>query len=341
MKIIKLPGLIDCHVHLREPGSTQKENFKTGSQAAIAGGITSLIDMPNNPLPTTTLKRLKQKIKLAQKKAFCPIHFYFGANNKNYFQFQKNNNYAKGLKVYLDHTTGPLLVKDLKVLEQIFLHWSSTLPILVHAEDSTIAKAISLAYLYNRKLHLCHVSLASEITLIKKAKKKGLKITCEVTPHHLFLTKKDLHKLGSFGMMRPPLRSQKDVNALWANLQYIDCFATDHAPHTKNEKMSNNPPNGVPGLETALPLLLTAVNQKRLKLKDIIEKYYHNPAKIFNISNPPNTHIEIDLTRKWTIDNKKLFTKCGWSPFAGRKVKGMIVRTFIKGKKVYEEEQAF
>lgn len=337
MKLIKLPGLIDSHVHLRDPGATQKEDFQTGTQAAIAGGITTVIDMPNNPQPTTSLKRLNQKIKLAKKKAFCQVFFYFGADKNNFKQFPKVKNKVKGLKIYLDHTTGPLLIEDLATLEKHFCLWPKELPILVHAEDSTMLKVLGLVTFWNRTVHFCHVSQAAEIEIIKKAKKIGLPITCEATPHHLFLTKDDLKHLGAFGMMRPPLRSKKDVSALWKNLSYIDCFATDHAPHTKAEKESQNPPSGVPGLETALPLFLTAVKKGRLSLKDILLRFHDNPARIFKIKTSENTYIEVDLKKKWKINNKDLFTKCRWSPFNGKQVQGKVISVFIAGKKVFED----
>lgn len=335
--LIKLPGLIDCHVHLRDPGATQKEDFQTGTKAAIAGGITTVIDMPNNPQPTTSLKRLNQKIKLAQEKALCQIFFHFGAAKNNFKQFSKIKNKVKGLKIYLDHTTGPLLIDDLKTLNKHFLLWPKELPILVHAEDSTVLKVLGLVAVWNKPVHFCHLSQATEIEIIKRAKQKGLPITCEVTPHHLFLTKSDLKYLGAFGIMRPPLRTKKDVAALWKNLKVIDCFATDHAPHTIEEKKSQNPPNGVPGLETALPLLLTAVKKGQLTLDDLVLRYFKNPARIFKIKTNDNTYIEVDLKKKWKINNKNLFTKCRWSPFNGKQVQGKVISVFIAGKKVFED----
>lgn len=336
MALIKLPGLIDCHVHLRDPGAIHKEDFKIGTKAAVAGGITTVCDMPNNPTPTTTLHRLNEKIRLAKEKALCQIFFHFGADQNNFNQFSKIKNKVKSLKVYMDHTTGSLLIEDLGVLTKIFQTWPKNLPITVHAEDATMLKVIGLINLWGNQVHFCHISQASEIEMIKKAKRLGLPITCGVTPHHLFLTEKDYKQLGPFGMMRPPLRSKKNVESLWKNLKFIDCFETDHAPHTKKEKKSKNPPNGVPGLETALPLLLTAVSKGKLTIKDIILRYFKNPAKIFNIKQGRDTYIEIDLNKKWQIRNKNLLTKCGWSPFDGWKVQGKAMRVFIKGRKVFE-----
>lgn len=339
-KLIKLPGIIDAHVHLRDPGATKKEDFYTGTCAALAGGVVTVIDMPNNPFPTTSLRALRRKEKLAAQKCVCNYGFYFGASNRNWSLNKAASQKTFGLKIYMDHTTGPLLIEDLKVLENHFRTWPKEKPILVHAEDATLAKAIGLALTYKKWLHVCHVSQASELELIKMAKKIGGKITCEVTPHHLFLTKKDGKCLGSLGKMRPPLRTKEDQQALWwgINNGWIDYIATDHAPHTIKEKRSNNPPNGVPGLETMLPLLLTAVAQKRLSLRRLTELTSLNPAKLLNIK-LKNCWIEVDLDKIWIIEDRELKTKCGWSPFAGWKVKGKLVRVFIKGKKVFEDGQ--
>lgn len=342
-KLVKLPGLIDIHVHLREPGATQKEDFYTGTLAALAGGITTVIDMPNNPSPTTSIKSLKEKINLAKKKALCNCYFYFGADNHNWNQYkilEKNKSWLKikGLKIYMDYTTGPLLVENLEILKNHFKFWPKNLPILVHAEDATILKAIQLGQIYKKRLHLCHISQASELEIIKWAKKKGLEVTCEVTPHHLFLNQNDEKKLGSFGQMRPPLRTKKDNKALWKALQdgLIDCIASDHAPHTLKEKKSENPPNGVPGLETMLPLMLTAISQKKLTLERLIELLSTNPAKIFGIAQDKNTFTKVDLSEEWVIENKNLKTKCGWSPFAGWKVKGKVINVYLQGHQVFK-----
>jgi len=333
-KIIRLPGLIDIHVHLREPGATQKEDFYHGSLAALAGGITTVIDMPNNPSPTTSIKSLKKKISLAKKKSLCNCFFYLGANQTNWRRHHLiNNPLLKGLKIYLDHTTGPLLVKDLAVLKKHFQFWPKKLPILVHAEGSSILKAIQLATIYKKRLHLCHLSSAEELDIIRWAKKQGLPISCEVTPHHLFLNQEDEKKLGSLVLVKPSLKSKKDNEILWQGIRngLIDCLASDHAPHTLREKQSLTPPSGVPGLETMLPLMLTAVWQKRLTLTRLIKLLFLNPARIFNIKRNDD-YVEIDPYQEWTIENNTLKTKCGWSPFAGWQVKGKIIKTICHGK---------
>jgi len=337
-KFLKMPGLIDTHVHFRDPGGTQKEDYFTGSRAAIAGGFTTVLDMPNNPQPTITLSALRQKINSAKKNALCRIYFYFGADQNNLSESSKVKNLVKGLKIYMDHTTGPLLIESLNILENHFRLWPKRLPILVHAEDATILKAILLAQVYQKRLHLCHITQASELEIVRWAKKKGYKITCEVTPHHLFLNKSNEKELGPLGMMRPPLRTKEDNKALWQVLNegLIDIIATDHAPHTLEEKKSANPPNGVPGLETALPLLLTAVSQKRISLNLIEKLLYENPRKIFAIEPSKNTFIEVDLNEKWEIKNENLYTKCGWTPFAGFKVQGRLKRVVFQRREVFK-----
>lgn len=340
MSLTQLPGMIDVHAHLRDPGATAKEDFYSGTCAALAGGVTLVLDMPNNPVSTVSLSALKEKEKIAQKKAVCDYGFIFGASQiDNTSEFKKIISRVCALKIYMDQTTGTLLVEKLAVLETIFKKWESAKPIMIHAEDATLAKAISLGYLYKRRLHCCHISLGEEVELIKRAKEKGMKITCEVTPHHLFLTEKDGKKLGPFGVMKPSLRTQQDVDALWKGIKegVIDIVATDHAPHTKEEKESSKPPFGVPGLETALPLLLTAVQQRRITLEKVIELYCENPRKIFNLPKQKKTFIEVDLKQKWEIKNENLQTKCSWSPFNRWVVYGKVEKVILRGKTVFEK----
>lgn len=335
-KIVILPGLIDVHTHLREPGATQKEDFETGTKAAIAGGYTAVLDMPNNPIPTVSKQSLDQKIKLAIGRIYCNVGFHFGATPKNYQTFQKVKNKVFGLKVYMNHTTGDLLMEDEKALGNVFKNWPYPKPILVHAEGETLKKAINLAKKYRQKLHICHVSLKQEIELIKQMKQEGIDISCEVSCHHLFLADRDAERLGPYGMMRPPLSSEKDRQALWNNLDIVDMIASDHAPHTKEEKESSTPPNGVPGLETSLALLLTAVNEGKLTIEKVIELTSTNPRRIFGIPQQAKTYVEVDLDEQFRISNQQLFTKCGWTPFEGMEVRGKIKRVVLRGKVAFD-----
>jgi len=232
---IKLPGLVDVHVHLREPGALQKEDFETGTKAAIAGGYTQILDMPNNNPPTVSEKALDDKIARAQNRIWCDLGFNFGATTVSIKYFDKVYKKSFGLKIYMNKTTGPLLIDGLKERNQIFRSWKSELPIMVHAEGETVNVAIELAKKYKRKLHVCHITF-DQINSIEKARKIGVKITCEICPHHLFLNKNDLKSLGSLGVMKPPLLSKNDQQEIWSNLGKIDMISTDHAPHTLEEK---------------------------------------------------------------------------------------------------------
>lgn len=337
--ILKIPGMIDAHVHLRDPGAIHKEDFYTGTCAALAGGVTVVLDMPNNPSPTITREALIEKAEIAGKKAVCDYSFYFGASQENFGEYKRVSEDVCGLKIYLDNTHGPLLVDDLLTLTKHFEYWSSVRPVCVHAEDSSVAKVSGLVAAYRKPTHFCHVSQAVEISLIKAAKENGLPVTCEVTPHHLFLTQEDEALLGPYGKMRPPLGTKRDQRALWQAVSsgVVDIIASDHAPHTRKEKKGANPPFGVPGLETTLPLLVTAVSQGRLSLERLIELTSINPARIFGLkTNNQDTYIEVDLNEEWVIDNTTLKTKCGWSPFSGYKVKGKIKAVYLRGTKVFE-----
>ncbi|OGE18762.1 hypothetical protein A3J19_01500 [Candidatus Daviesbacteria bacterium RIFCSPLOWO2_02_FULL_41_8] len=342
-KIIKLPGLIDPHVHLREPGATQKEDFETGTKAAIVGGYTCVLDMPNNPLATASPEALQEKMDLAKKRIYCDVGFHFGASGKSVQYFQEVFGKVFGLKVYMNQTTGDLLMEDDSTLETVFSAWPKDLPVLVHAEGNTLQKAIDLAKKFGNRLHVCHISLAKEIELIKQAKESGLNLSCEVSCHHLFLTDDDVKRLGPYGLMKPPLSSKEDQDILWQALVdgTIDMIASDHAPHTKAEKEGEKPPYGVPGLETTLPLLLTAVNEDRLTIERLIELTSTNPRKVFGIPEQEETYVEVDMGENWTIDDKNLQTKCGWTPFVGMQVTGKVKKVVLRGKVVFDGQTIF
>ncbi len=341
-KIVKLPGLIDTHVHLREPGATQKEDFETGTKAAIAGGYTIILDMPNNPIPTINPEALEQKINLAKGRIYADLGFHFGATPTSSQYFEDVKDKVFGLKVYMNHTTGDLLMEDRSALEDVFSKWPKGKVLMVHAEEETLKKAINLAKTYKSQIHVCHISLASEVEQVRNAKKEGMDISCEVSCHHLFLTGKDVQRLKTYGMMRPPLSSEEDRQALWEGIKdgTIDTIASDHAPHTKQEKENSEKiVNGVPGLETSLPLLLNAVNEGKLTIEKVIEITSTNPRRIFNIPEQPDSEVEVDLDEEYKIDSKNLYTKCGWTPFEGMKVKGRIKKVTLRGKVVFDQGQ--
>ncbi|TSC88062.1 MAG: hypothetical protein G01um10147_293 [Microgenomates group bacterium Gr01-1014_7] len=336
-KKITLPGLVDVHTHLREPGATQKEDFETGTKAAAAGGYTVILDMPNNPIPTVSPQALDQKIALATGRIYCDLGFHFGATKDSTKHFNLLKNKIFGLKVYMNHTTGDLLLEDGHILEEVFSRWPKGKIIMVHAEGETLIKAINFAGKFKSRLHVCHIATKQEIELIKKAKKQGLDISCEVSCHHLFLTEEDAKSLGPFGKVRPPLATEEDRKSLWDNLDSIDMIASDHAPHTKEEKNGPNPPNGVPGLETSLPLLLTAVSEGRLTIEKLIELTNENPRRIFNIPDQPDTFIEVEFTKPYILNPIPLFTKCHWTPFEGMEVRGRVKRVILRGQIVFED----
>ena len=331
--MITLPGLVDVHVHLRTPGQTHKEDFLTGTSAALAGGFTTVFDMPNNKIPVTTPKLLEEKIKLAQGEAVSDIGFHFGSLGNNIEEFEKVKTKVMGLKLYLNETTGNFLINT-ETLSKIFDAWNGG-PILVHAEDDAVSEVIRNSERTKKQTHFCHISLQSDLEQIMNAKEKGLPISCGVTPHHLFLTQKDAEKLGPYGKMKPYLKSEKDVEFLWNNLSEIDVIESDHAPHTIEEKDSKNPPFGVPGLETTLPLLLTAVHEGKLEINDIKRLCHDNPNKIFKIPKQDSL-VEVDENEEYEIQNENLFTKCGWSPFAKRKMYGRVKKVTLRSTTVFE-----
>ena len=314
-----MPGLVDAHVHLREPGMEYKEDFYTGTAAALAGGVTMVLDMPNT-LPVATE--------------------------------------ACGLKIYVNETFGSLRIDELGLMHQLFRTWAETAdkvgyrtstrpggvgPIAVHAEDLMVPVCLCLSELYGVPLHVVHVSRRSEIELLRRAKDLGQSVTCEVTPHHLFLSQEDAERLGPLGDMRPRLGSPDDVAALWENLDVVDIFATDHAPHTLDDKGIVSPvddlPPGVPGLETMLPLLLTAVDQGRLSLEDILERCIDAPRRVYGLPLQQDTYIEVDIDTVFQLSNSSVRSKCGWTPFAGMDVVGRVERVVLRGDTVYDGGQ--
>jgi carbamoyl-phosphate synthase/aspartate carbamoyltransferase/dihydroorotase len=331
-----LPGLIDPHVHLREPGATHKEDWDSGTAAALAGGFTAVLAMPNTTPPITDADSLALVEQAASGKARCDYAQYLGAGPENAAELAALAQRAAGLKMYLDQTFGPLRLDDMTLWMEHFARWPRRMPIVAHAESRSMAAVILLAVLYDRPVHIAHVSLREEILLIRLAKEKGLPVTCEVAPHHLFLTAEDIPALGSGrGEVRPRLASPVDRDALWANLEVIDCFATDHAPHTLEEKDGPNPPPGFPGLETALPLLLTAVSEGRLTLDDLVARMHTNPRRIFGLPEQPETWVEIDPQAEWEIRAAELHSRCAWTPFEGWKVRGRVQRVVLRGREVY------
>lgn len=334
---ISLPGLIDPHVHLRDPGQTHKEDFLTGTSAALAGGFTTVMDMPNNAEPITTLARLEAKIASAESQTVSDIGFHFGTLGDNLDEFEKVIDKVKGLKIYLNVTTGGFII-DKSKLAQIYEAWPAGKPILLHAEDDVSDLVLSTLKQIPKATHMCHVSNRAELELVIKAKDAGLPITCGVTPHHLFLTDKDAERLGGFGMVKPFLKPAMDQKFLWDHLDYIDLIESDHAPHTKSEKQGTPPPFGLPGLETTLALMLTAEAEGKLNRQQLLDRLRNNAARIFNIPPDDTTSVRFEMNEQ-IISGDNLQTKAGWTPYADKHVVGKVSKVTIRNEVVYEDGQ--
>ncbi len=357
------PGGIDPHVHLRDPQSPQKEDFYTGTCAALAGGYTTVFDMPNysNP-PTTTAVAYAQKIEIAQKKSVCNWWLHFGATQTNHLEVEKCN--PPSMKAYLGETDSPLTFESIESLLVHFEKFPKDKAICVHAEDldalryfakrfganarysqarpSVVAQAAAsrvaiLASYFNRRVHLCHATTALEITQIRI----NMNSTVEVTPHHLFLDSSFEEKILDFHHVKPPLRSKEEVAGLWQNLHLIDCIGSDHAPHTIEEKKSGA--SGYPQLDTTMPLMLWALKKKLIEVNDIVRLCADGPAKIFGLENRGAIKVGnyadlaiYDLSKKWKVRNSDLFTKCGWSPYEGMELGARPLKVFVNGRIAFE-----
>ncbi len=375
-----LPGLIDDQVHFREPGLTHKETIATGSKAAVAGGITSFIEMPNTQPQTTTIERLEEKFKIAEESSLANYSFMFGGTNDNLEEIKKvDPKTTAALKLFLGSSTGNMLVDDEKVLEKIFQE--SPLLIAAHCEDEetiqrnlkecverygddipvelhpkirseeacyiSSSKAVALAKKTGARLHVFHISTAKELSLFDSKKAlKDKKITAEVCIHHLWFNDQDYAKKGTFIKWNPAVKTKKDQEALLKGLldDKIDVIATDHAPHTKEEKKNvyTKAPSGGPLVQHALPALLQMYHQEKISLEKIVEKMCHNPAILFQIEKRGFIRegykadlVIVDLNAPWAVQPNNTIYKCGWSPFEGTTFKSRVTHTFVNGNLVY------
>ena len=339
--MLELPGLIDPHVHLREPGHTHKEDFDSGTAAALAGGFTTVLAMPNTDPPLTDASSFGTAQAAAKANARCDYGLFLGAGEGNVAIGAELGAQACGLKVYMDQTFGELRMQSLPALIEHFKRWPGSRPITCHAEGHSLAVILAFAHLYERRVHICHVSTAVEIQLIRLAKERGTRVTCEVTPHHLFLSAEDIPALGrGRSEVRPRLGTPEDVAALWESFDVIDCIATDHAPHTLAEKDGEDPPPGFPGLETALSLMLGAVREGRLTTDDLVLRMHTHPQRIYDLPQQQDTHIEVDEEHVWEVHGAALHSRCGWSPFEGMKLRGRVRRVVLRGQLAYEDGEA-
>lgn len=334
----RLPGLIDPHVHLREPGATHKEDFDSGTAAALAGGFTQVLAMPNTDPPLTDQAALEQAKRLARRKARCDFALFLGASEANAEGAAELAIQVCGLKMYLDQTYGPLRLTNMQRVAEHLRAWPRGRPLAVHAEGPSLAMVLLLASWYDRRVHICHVSRRDEILLIRSAKERGVPVTCEVTPHHLFLDQSHIAEMGlGKAEVRPRLATAQDREALWENLEVIDCFASDHAPHRLEEKVGEDPPPGFPGLETALGLMLTSVHQGRLSLDEVMSRMHTNPRRIFRLPSQVDTFLQVDPDRTWVVRGQDFWSKSGWSPFEGYQLRGRVERVVLRGEPVFQE----
>lgn len=375
-----IPGVIDDQVHFREPGLTHKATIETESRAAIAGGITSFIEMPNTNPQTTTIEKLEEKFEIASKSSYANYSFMFGGTNDNLDEILKvDSKTVAGLKLFLGSSTGNMLVDDPKVLEKIFS--STDLLISVHCEDeATIkanleqyikefgedipiqyhpiirseeacyissSKAIELAKKTGARLHVFHLSTGKETKLFSnKLPLKDKKITAEVCIHHLWFSDEDYEKKGSLIKWNPAIKTAKDRDELWKALldNRIDVIATDHAPHTLEEKKDvyTKAPSGGPMVQHALVAMFEAYHKEKISVEKIVEKMCHNPAILFQIEKRGFIKkgyfadlVIVNPNNPWSVNKDNLLYKCGWSPFDGNTFRSRITHTFVNGTLVY------
>ena len=298
--LLDIPGMLDPHVHLRDLEWAHKGTFASETGAAIAGGYWAVLDMPNTPPATITRVALEPKLSRIGETAHCDWGIYFGASQTgNESDFSTVADYVCGLKIYCNPTTGNLYVRDQPARERSFAAWNARKPIAVHAEEETVAEILQIVRKHRKHTHFCHISTRYEIDLLRAAKGERLPISVGVTPHHLYLTQDDARVLGPLGLMKPELKTAADRDALWLGMEdgTVDIVESDHAPHTLEEKSSANPPFGVPGLETTLPLMGLAVVEGRISLARMVELIADNPRRVLALSAHHRLSLALTLAR--------------------------------------------
>ena len=340
-RTITIPAMLDPHVHLRGMDWAHKGTFASETAAALAGGYWAVLDMPNTAPSTVSVSALERKLNEIGTQAVCDWGVYFGAGQiADAATYQAVIGRVCGLKMYNNATTGELLIEDQSLREAHYRAWLPQRPIAVHAEGETVLDILALVRKYRVPTHFCHICLAEEIEYLQAAKEEGLPVTIGVTPHHLYLTERDISTLGSLGLMKPTLKTEVDCARLWEAIDsgVVDVVESDHAPHTLEEKASERPPYGVPGLETTLPLLCLAVGEGRLTVERMIDLIANNPRRIFGLDAPPETYTTVDLNAEYTIERCNLHTACGWSPFEGMRVVGKVTDVWMRGQCAYDGE---
>ena len=376
-----IPGLIDDQVHFREPGLTHKANLRTESRAAVAGGITSFMEMPNTVPNTVTQELLQDKYDLAAESSIANYSFFFGASNDNLEEVLKTNpKDVCGIKVFMGSSTGNMLVDNRKTLDGLFSEcelliathcedeetiqknlafykekYNSNIPISAHplirnveACYKSSSMAVELATKHNAKLHILHISTAKELSLFDNSKPLSEKrITAEGCVHHAWFSDEDYDKKGTFIKWNPAVKSAEDRSAITEaiNNNTIDVLASDHAPHTLEEKNNSylNAPSGGPLVQHALLAWLELVKEGKFTLEHIVQKTSHDVATLFEISKRGYLRegyfadlVLVDFDNKWEVTKDNIMYKCGWSPFEGTQFTSKVVKTFVNGRVVYD-----
>ena len=356
-KKLIMPGIIDVHTHMREPGVTYKEDFATGSRACAKAGVTTFYDMPNTIPTTTTLENLMEKKKLASEKSIVNFGLHFGGSkNDNIEEIKKvlKNREVNTVKIFMNVSTGEMLIEDDEILAKVF---ENSKLVLVHAENEMIDKAIELNKNYGSGLYVCHIPSAEEMKKVIDAKKnskvntKEHPVYAEVTPHHLFLNteiRESTERNKMLLRMKPEFREKSDNEFLWEaiNRGEVDTIGTDHAPHLISEKLEKIT-FGMPGVETSLALMINAYNEGKISLEMIQKLMCENPAKIMKIEKRGKLQegyfadiIVVDPKKEWIVGvDDTIESKCGWIPYENWKLKGKNTMTIVNGKIVYENRK--
>ena len=372
-----LPGVIDSQVHLREPGNNHKEDLATGGLSAIAGGVTSVFEMPNTNPSTTSKEAFLDKIERAKGRMHTDHAFYIGATAENTHLLHELERLpgCAGIKIFMGSSTGNLLVHDDETLEKALANGRRR--IAIHAEDeqrlierthiaengadpkyhpewrdvtttlTATKRIVKLSEKTGRKIHILHISTKDEMEYLSNY--KGQQITVEVLANHLTLSAPDCYdQLGSLAQMNPPVRDKTHQDGLWKAVQNgtVDILATDHAPHTLEEKAQTYPksPSGMPGVQTLVPIMLDHINAGRLSLLRFVDLCCHAPARVFGLRNKGFIRMGydadftiVDMKKKVTIQSKDMHYKCGWTPFDGKTVTGYPVQTILRGNVIVED----
>lgn len=379
-----LPGLIDDQVHFREPGLTHKAEIYTESRAAVAGGITSFMEMPNTNPQTTTHKEWEKKMEIGASRSIANYGFFFGATNENMDEvLAVSPQDVPGIKIFMGSSTGNMLVDDKEVLDNIFS--KSKLLIATHCEDEKTIRAntqlykekygenvpiechpeirnhkacytssslaCEIAKKHDTRLHILHISTAEEVNLFaNEIPLKEKRITAEACIHHLWFTQDDYEKYGTNIKWNPAVKTMQDRDAVLQGVldDKIDIIATDHAPHTIEEKNNTyfKAPSGGPLVQHALVAMLELVKNGKISIERAVEKLCHAPADCFRLYNRGFIKkgfqadlVLVDLNDPWTVSKENLLYKCGWSPFEGTTFSSKVKSTYVNGKLVYNNDK--